>query len=32
MTRGIAELLHELHAEGATDFPAIFRKYDSELL
>jgi mannose-6-phosphate isomerase-like protein (cupin superfamily) len=32
MTRGIAELLHELHTDGATDFPAIFRKYDSELL
>jgi mannose-6-phosphate isomerase-like protein (cupin superfamily) len=32
MTRGIANLLHELHADGATDFPAIFRKHDSELL
>jgi mannose-6-phosphate isomerase-like protein (cupin superfamily) len=32
VTRRIADLLHELHAEGATDFPAIFRKYESELL
>ena len=30
--RRIADLLHELHAAGATDFPAIFRKYESELL
>jgi mannose-6-phosphate isomerase-like protein (cupin superfamily) len=30
--RRIADLIHELHAEGATDFPAIFRKYESELL
>jgi mannose-6-phosphate isomerase-like protein (cupin superfamily) len=30
--RRIADLLHELHTEGATDFAAIFRKYDSELL
>ena len=32
VTRRIADLLHELHADGATDFGAIFRKYDSELL
>jgi mannose-6-phosphate isomerase-like protein (cupin superfamily) len=30
--RRIADLLHALHAEGATDFAAIFRRYDSELL
>ena len=30
--RRLADLLHELHADGATDFPAIFRKYESELL
>ena len=30
--RRICDLLHELHAEGATDYPAIFRRYDSELL
>jgi mannose-6-phosphate isomerase-like protein (cupin superfamily) len=30
--RRIADLIHELHAEGATDYPAIFRKYESELL
>ena len=32
VTRRIADLLHELHADGATDFAAIFRKYDSDLL
>jgi uncharacterized cupin superfamily protein len=32
VTRRIADLLHELHAEGASDFAAIFRKYESELL
>ena len=32
VTRRIADLIHELHAESATDFPAIFRKHDSELL
>ena len=30
--RRICDLLHDLHAEGATDYPAIFRRYDSELL
>jgi mannose-6-phosphate isomerase-like protein (cupin superfamily) len=30
--RRIADLLHELHAEGATDFASIFRRYESELL
>jgi mannose-6-phosphate isomerase-like protein (cupin superfamily) len=30
--RRIADMLHELHAEGASDFAAIFRKYESELL
>lgn len=30
--RRIADLIHELHAEGASDFAAIFRRYDSELL
>jgi len=32
LPRRIADLIHELHADGATDFPAIFRKYESELL
>jgi mannose-6-phosphate isomerase-like protein (cupin superfamily) len=30
--RRIADLIHALHAEGATDFAAIFREYESELL
>ncbi|HST26514.1 MAG TPA: cupin domain-containing protein [Gaiellaceae bacterium] len=30
--RRIADLLHELHAPGAKDFAAVFRKYESELL
>ncbi len=30
--RRIADLLHALHAEGATDHAAIFRRYESELL
>jgi mannose-6-phosphate isomerase-like protein (cupin superfamily) len=32
MTRRIADLLDELHAGGASDFAAIFRKYESALL
>ena len=30
--RRLADMLHELHTKGATDFSAIFRKYESELL
>ena len=30
--RRIADLLHALHAGGATDYAAIFRQFDSELL
>jgi mannose-6-phosphate isomerase-like protein (cupin superfamily) len=32
VTRRIADLLHELHDGEPKDFPAVFRKYDSELL
>ena len=32
MTRRIADLLHARHVDGATDFAAIFREHDSELL
>ena len=30
--RRIADLLHELHDGNPKDFPAVFRKYESELL
>ncbi len=32
MPRRIADLVDALHAEGATDYAAIFRRFDSELL
>jgi len=32
MPRRVADLVEALHAEGATDYAAIFRRYESELL
>ena len=32
MPRRLADLIEAVHAEGATDYPAIFRQFDSELL